>query len=104
MKEPNRAPMYATMYRPLCDIAREHGYALAIHGSLMNDMDLIAVPWVEEPSPAIDLVDAIKERLGMCMFDVADKNNPVEKPHGRIAWNIYMDNGCKIDLSVLPTR
>ena len=30
----------------LCDVAREMGYALALHGSMNRDMDLIAVPWV----------------------------------------------------------
>lgn len=29
----------------------------------------------------------------------ADKT---DKPHGRVAWNLYLENGCKVDLSVMP--
>ncbi|MCR6656626.1 MAG: hypothetical protein NVV63_12630 [Opitutus sp.] len=28
--------------------------------------------------------------------------NKESKPHGRIAWNLYLGNGCKVDLSVMP--
>lgn len=45
MKPANPAPFYACLYPALCDRAREHGYALAIHGTVATDLDLIAVPW-----------------------------------------------------------
>lgn len=66
MKEPTRAPAYACIYHGLCEIAREHGYTLAIHGSVLTDLDLIAVPWVDHPSDAITVMEAIKEHCGKC--------------------------------------
>ena len=49
MKPANRAAVYAAaLYPDLAEIAREHGYALAVHGSLARDFDLIAVPWREK--------------------------------------------------------
>ncbi len=36
------------IYPQLVEEARRHGYALAPHGSLQRDLDLIAVPWSEE--------------------------------------------------------
>jgi hypothetical protein len=48
MKPPNIAPAYVTLYPGMCELARECGYALAIHGSLATDMDCIAVAWTDE--------------------------------------------------------
>lgn len=39
---------YAIMFEPLKEIATKYGYNLVLHGSLNRDMDLIAIPWVEE--------------------------------------------------------
>ena len=50
MKPPNFAPLYAALYPELAEVARSHGYALAVHGSLARDFDLIAVPWAESVS------------------------------------------------------
>lgn len=44
MKPANNAPVYACMYQELAEICRAHGYALAIHGSMARDFDLIAIP------------------------------------------------------------
>jgi len=38
LKEPTRAPIFACLYPGLCDIARKHGYALAIHGTVESDL------------------------------------------------------------------
>lgn len=46
------APMYAALYPSLAEIARTHGWALAVHGTLGRDMDLICVPWTEAPHGA----------------------------------------------------
>jgi hypothetical protein len=101
MKEPNLAPVFATMYPGLCYIARNMGYALAIHGSLQNDLDLIAVPWREQEAPKEHLVDALKDLLEACLNISIEDKNPEEKPHGRIAYNLFMINGCKINLSIV---
>jgi hypothetical protein len=45
--EPNYAPIYAAaLYPELARIFVDHGWALAVHGSLRRDFDLIAVPWI----------------------------------------------------------
>jgi hypothetical protein len=97
------------------------GYALAIHGSLLNDMDLIACPWTEDVSSPESLAEKLMEHIGACNYPellrraglpdshidsiVARKNqgkDPAAKPHGRQAWNLYLDHGCRVDLSVMP--
>lgn len=121
MKEPSKAPFYGGIYPGLCDIARAHGYALAIHGSMERDLDLIAVPWTDEATDAESMVAAMKDRLGALDYgdllqvgggltpeqaaDIvarANKPNPEEKPHGRRAWLLYLHHGCSVDLSVTP--
>ena len=119
MKPPTRAPFFACMYHGLCEVARRHGYALTIHGTVTSDLDLVAVPWVEEAVSAEELKDALMNHIGACGFaDHLRKDLPEEqvapivarmgeaqdtkKPHGRRAWNLYMDFGAKVDLSVMP--
>lgn len=127
MKEPTRGPIFACLYPGLCDVARANGYALAIHGTLVSDMDLIAAPWTEEAIDAASLAAALREHIGACGYrDLLIRDNPVwadpdnvhhldslvaesdggqepvTKPHGRLAWNLYLYAGTKVDLSVMP--
>jgi hypothetical protein len=103
MKIPSHAPAFAIMYPALCEIAREEGYALSIHGSLHADLDLIAVPWIENPTVSDVLVYKLTKHLSACLGEEYDMNNPEKKPHGRVAYNLYMGFGVKVDLSILPT-
>ena len=131
MKPATPAPMFACLYPALCDIARANGYALAIHGSVMTDLDLIAVPWAETACDAETLMQAMMHKLGALNYrqllerDCAswakysdidqmvkgererngDPRGPLDcaiKPHGRKAWNLHLLHGVKIDLSVMP--
>jgi hypothetical protein len=119
MKPPTRAPFYAAMYHALCTTAREHGYALAIHGTVTSDLDLVAIPWTPEAVPAEVVKDALMAHINACDYEgslvrfgltpeqareIAAKSNEDKtlKPHGRVAWNLYLENGCKVDLSVMP--
>ena len=101
MKEATNAPMYATLYPGLCQIARENGYTLAIHGSLQQDLDLIAVPWTDDYCHYVTLAELFLEHLQACLGESFDDCNPERKLHGRIAYNLYMDNGAKVDLSIM---
>ena len=102
-------PIYALAYAQtlptLRKIAREHGYALALHGSMATDLDLVAIPWVEDASESFVLVEAIREAVDG-VINMKTDHNPSWKPHGRLAWVIY-PRGCDsvyIDISVMPRR
>ena len=44
----NYGPVYAAaLYPDLASLFHRHGYALAVHGSLARDFDLVGVPWGE---------------------------------------------------------
>lgn len=108
---------YVGLFNILSRRANEHGYALALHGSLKKDMDIMAMPWTPEAiSPAelvYKLTDAITFlKLNVMMDDQFHDNPPTfprsridgpeAKPHGRLAWNIQLGGGCFIDISVMP--
>lgn len=87
-------------------VARTQGYALLSHGSLERDIDLVAVPWVEEAVAADVLAEAIRERAekvtGYAFIAPHEENNfPRQKPHGRLAWSFHLGGGPYIDLSVM---
>ena len=91
-------------------VAREHGYAIGVHGSLARDIDLIAVPWTLEASPREELVHAIVSAVGgyirneLLGSDGTIMRNPEAKPHGRLAWSIHVAGGTYLDLSVMPRQ
>lgn len=88
--------------------AKELGYAIAIHGTLTRDLDLLAVPWVEEAAEAADLVKVIADTVGGYVIgDRTDdlgcvSDHPTTQPHGRLSWNICWGGKAFIDLSVMP--
>ena len=100
MKPTNYGPFYAFgLYPKLAEVFRAHGYALAIHGSLARDMDLIAVPWIDT---ATDPQDVIDECVARFAFDKRPQV-PEQKPLGRVAYRVPFSFGdCSMDVSFTP--
>ncbi len=114
------AAHYVSLAPTLRAVARSHGYALGVHGSLTTDMDLIAAPWVDDASSAEDLVEALREcvggefrrmppcescrSLGRPTCPHVDPLGPTIRPHGRRAWSIHFvgGSGPYLDVSVMP--
>ena len=101
---------YAILYPCLVAVARKFGYALAVHGSLTRDMDLLAVPWSEEAGHPKELMDAFRSVCGGVFvgthYDSLDSTgNPSIKPHRRVAWSIHLTDegmyGPYLDVSVM---
>ena len=90
--------------------AAELGYAIAIHGTLTRDLDLLAVPWIEQAAEPIALVKMIADTVGGYVIgDRADErgyisDHPTDQPHGRMSWNICWGGKAFIDLSVMPRK
>lgn len=95
---------FALLIDPIRKVARQLGYAIALHGSLAKDIDLIAVPWTDEAVEAdvlvVAIVHLVKAFTGETWGHV-DKGCPRDKPHGRRSWSIHFW-GSFIDLSVTP--
>ncbi len=101
--------------------AREHGYALARHGSEVRDFDLIAAPWREDASPAETLAEAIRNAVHGAFTqsteDATTAGCATQRPHGRQTWAINLKHSSALgdalaassanfhpylDLSVMP--
>jgi hypothetical protein len=106
---------FGKLIRPLRERARQLGYALGVHGTLIRDIDLIACPWSADAVPARHLAEAIRieaERVWGIAFDVdaprmrnphySNEGRPGHKPHGRMCWSFHLGGGPYIDLSVMP--
>ncbi len=99
---------YDVLIAALRFAAYRYGYALAVHGSLKRDIDLIACPWRDTAPDAASLAAEIKKVteaiIGTARTREADPN-PTKMPCGRLAWSFYLtheDEGPYIDLSVMP--
>jgi hypothetical protein len=87
------------------EAAKFKGYAVAVHGSLKRDIDLIAVAWTDQAYPVDDLVRAIQGAIGGVLGNCLLLGEPGQKPHGRIAYTlVHPGFAGEIDLSVIPPR
>ena len=100
MKHASFAPAYAAMYPALTEIARQHGYAMAVHGSMQRDFDVACIPWIEAPSdPAIAVAAMCAE------FAISQVGEPEMKLHGRLVYTLSVEFGdCFLDLSFMPLK
>ena len=98
MKPATFAPAYCAMYPMLVEIVRWHGYALAVHGTVQRDFDLVAIPWGIDPSPPDAVVRELVGRLDVRLIGSFEP-----KMHGRVACTLSVGFGeCAIDLSFMP--
>lgn len=103
MKPASFAPVYLTLFPRLSDIANRYGYALAAHGSLQRDMDLVAIPWTTDAKDQEQLINAFSNYLlTFSSIFSAGLVGPERKPHGRLAWMLQTGLGSAIDISVMP--
>jgi hypothetical protein len=98
MKNASYAPVYAAMYPELAEIVRLHGYALAIHGSLQRDFDVIAIPWVLYPDAPENVISAIAKKFAINVI-----GEPKQMLHNRICYSVSVGWGeCFLDISFMP--
>lgn len=107
MKKPTHAPAYVAMFPVLSEIAQANGYALAIHGSVQRDFDLVAIPWTNAAKEPFELVTAIAKTYQLDLNKL-DGNGvpftePEVKPHGRLAWFLPLQ-WAGLDLSIMPRQ
>jgi hypothetical protein len=87
---------------PMSLAARGCGYAIAVHGSLSRDIDLVAVPWTSHASTSELLVDRLCGVIAGVMGRACRRGELVNKPHGRKALLIITTGEAEIDLSIMP--
>jgi len=104
------------------EIARQDGWALAVHGSMSRDLDIVAVPWTDQASYEPALVEALRAAVAQELGGVAlvgageDGRTPGYKikPNGRRCYTLHSTSeqlvedeaGAHpyVDLSILDFR
>ena len=106
------APLYATILPAMTEAARSCGYALAVHGTMARDLDLVAIPWTEAATDARTVVRAMAEhvarRVGSDLV-IGFQPSGTPRPHGREGFSIPLafdregrDDAGYVDVSVMP--
>lgn len=65
--------MYALFYMQMKAIAEDYGYNLLINGSMERDMDLVAVPWIDNPTGEQEMIKEFQKYLKGVVTLTTDK-------------------------------
>lgn len=96
-----RTSFYACMWEDIRQCAMDCGWAVALHGSLASDMDIMAMPWVENAVSFKEVVDSISKLFkdnDMASQYVITYN---EKPHNRVVATIPIFADFYLDISTI---
>ena len=99
-----RPTFYAAMYEDIRYVAIHCGWAIALHGSLSSDMDIIAIPWVDS---ATSFEHLIEKTSGLFDGNIMAENYLItynEKPHGRTVATIPIWEDFYLDISTVDIR
>ena len=78
----NNAIFWIFQWPKIREVAAACGWAVAVHGSAVNDLDLMAMPWVEEHTTADNLAECIASVV--CQNQRKPIKNDTEKPNNRV--------------------
>ncbi len=98
-----KAVFYAVLFPSFRAAAIDCGYALALHGSMARDMDLIAVPWTDDAKPVSTLIEKLSDCIGETVWKEYHFKEPTQMPHGRKSFTLSIMGDYFIDLSVVGT-
>lgn len=106
---PLRPWAFAYLYDKLVATAQDNGYALALHGSMNRDLDLVAIPWTENASTKEVLLAELDEAMSRYQLEPFRKKKTniksgTKKPHGRVAYSLHLGGEPYVDISILPRR
>lgn len=98
--EDNNAIFWIFKFPEYRKIAAECGWAIAIHGSAVHDLDLMAMPWVENHTSADELAQRLTDTEQPNFRRPYEKSKPGDKPNGRIVYTIFTGD-TYIDMNVI---
>lgn len=89
-------------------IGMEKGYAIAVHGSMTRDLDIVAIPWQTGCSTPRQFADSLKNVTGGGKIGFYDKDQ--KSIHGYFKYSIALPLSFEsgempyIDMTVIPPR
>lgn len=98
-----KAAFYACIWDDLRNAAMDCGWALGLHGSLKSDMDIMAMPWVEDAKPVEVMVQALSD----CFTESPFKEDHIvphfTKPHNRVVYTMSIWGDFHLDISIIDS-
>lgn len=95
--------MYVAYFGILQQIVNKHGYALCVHGSVVRDFDLVAVPFEDKVSSHTEVLEEIKQMVGLENPEIVNWRMAGLEPHGRMCYAIECGGGGYFDISFTPS-
>lgn len=96
-----RAVFYAAMWNDLRQAAMDKGWALALHGSLASDMDIMAMPWIKQATSDTEMIEAIKN----CFTDCHNIKVEISKmPNNRIVYTFSIFGDFYLDINIINNK
>lgn len=96
-----KAAFYACIWDNLRNAAMDCGWALGLHGSLANDMDIMAMPWIEDAKSVEEMIQALSD----CFTDNPFKNKHIvphyNKPNGRVVYTMSIWADFYLDINII---
>ncbi len=101
MKDKKSMALFTTIVRDklssIQTTAAQYGYAITLNGLLTYKVDLVAIPWVPDAKPPIDMVTAV--------IGLFDDGFTVFKPHrrtrGKMIWRFNTRDSASITITVV---
>ena len=98
-----RTAFYACMYEDIRQCAMDCGWAVSLHGSLASDMDIMAMPWVDNAVSFKEMIDIVSK-----LFKDNDISSQYvitynEKPHNRVVATVPIFADFYLDISTINT-
>lgn len=94
--------LYAYYFEGLKAIAIEFGYNLVVHGSMNRDLDLIAIPWVDDPRDEFEMVKAFSDYINGITLEHKVQYLHSTLPGGRKSYVINLNRGGYLNLGHGP--
>lgn len=105
IKKTNMRPaLYCTYFVMLRECAQKYGYNLAVHGSMQNDFDIVAVPWVEDVGDLMEMFAEFCDIMGYKYSTGLPYASMEQKPHGRVSYTLNCGAGLYLDIAVMPVK
>lgn len=96
-----KAAFYACIWDDLRKAATGCGWALGLHGSLANDMDIMAMPWTEEAKPVEEMIKALSDCFADNPFKKEHLIPHYGKPNNRVVYTISIWSDFYLDINLI---
>ncbi|MGN1187128.1 MAG: hypothetical protein ACI4R6_01435 [Lachnospiraceae bacterium] len=99
-----KAAFYASIYDDLKHAAKKCGWALGLHGSLANDMDIMAMPWTEDAKPVEVVMRAMSDCFAENPFKDMHTIPYYEKPNNRVVYTMLIWGDFYLEINVMDCK